>query len=101
MIVHEEIARVGYPGFTDGLGTGLVIGLPPIMHFAKPDVQAKVITIFFNGYDDKFQSSISVRSLWLGYPCMSQWRKEDMFSHLRTICWKRCRFNQMHSNQNS
>lgn len=35
MIVHEEITRLGVPGFCDGLGAGLVIGLPPVIRFAK------------------------------------------------------------------
>jgi len=43
MIAHEEFARVGYPGYVDSLGTGLIIGLPPIMLFAKKALQKKVI----------------------------------------------------------
>lgn len=43
LIVHEENSRIGCPGFSDGLGAGLVIGLPPVVHFAKPQVQEKVV----------------------------------------------------------
>lgn len=35
LIIHEEISRIGVPGFTDGLGAGLVIGLPPVIRFAQ------------------------------------------------------------------
>lgn len=35
MIANEEIARMGYGGVNDGLGTGLVIGLPPIYKFGS------------------------------------------------------------------
>ncbi|KAK3237200.1 hypothetical protein CYMTET_52705 [Cymbomonas tetramitiformis] len=42
MIVHEEFARIGTPGFTDGLGAGLVIGLPPVLHFGTKDLAMKV-----------------------------------------------------------
>eukprot|EP00239_Pterosperma_sp_CCMP1384_P005735 CAMPEP_0197858532 /NCGR_PEP_ID=MMETSP1438-20131217/32387_1 /TAXON_ID=1461541 /ORGANISM="Pterosperma sp., Strain CCMP1384" /LENGTH=518 /DNA_ID=CAMNT_0043474719 /DNA_START=74 /DNA_END=1630 /DNA_ORIENTATION=- len=41
MIVHEEISAIGTPGYTDGLGAGLVIGLPPVLHFGKPEVAMK------------------------------------------------------------
>ncbi|KAI9206338.1 acyl-CoA dehydrogenase/oxidase [Polychytrium aggregatum] len=33
MIAHEEIARLGFPGYLDGLATGMVIGLPPVLIF--------------------------------------------------------------------
>mmetsp|Transcript_71202 Transcript_71202/g.204197 ORF Transcript_71202/g.204197 Transcript_71202/m.204197 type:complete len:527 (-) Transcript_71202:8-1588(-) len=42
-IVHEEIGNCGYPGFTDGLGAGFCIGLPPILHFGAPAVRDKVV----------------------------------------------------------
>mmetsp|Transcript_10047 Transcript_10047/g.13675 ORF Transcript_10047/g.13675 Transcript_10047/m.13675 type:complete len:522 (-) Transcript_10047:148-1713(-) len=35
LIVQEEIARIGCPGFCDGIGAGLVIGLPPVIRFAQ------------------------------------------------------------------
>ncbi|KAJ3303524.1 hypothetical protein HDV03_003703 [Kappamyces sp. JEL0829] len=32
-IAHEEIARLGYASYQDSLGAGMVIGLPPVLHF--------------------------------------------------------------------
>ena len=42
LIAHQEIARIGHPGLSDGLGSGMVIGLPPVLHFGKPHVAQKV-----------------------------------------------------------
>jgi len=41
-IAHEEIARLGCPGATDGLAAGMVIGLPPVLLFGRPEVSEKV-----------------------------------------------------------
>jgi hypothetical protein len=46
LIVTEEFVRIGCPGVNDGiylklliaLGTGLVIGLPPIMKFGSQEL---------------------------------------------------------------
>ncbi|KAJ3135200.1 hypothetical protein HK100_002971 [Physocladia obscura] len=43
LIAHEEIARLGSPGFADGLGSGLVIGLPPILAFGSKEIIQKVV----------------------------------------------------------
>lgn len=42
LIAHEEVARIGCPGFQDGLGAGMIIGLPPVIHFGPPGLAAKV-----------------------------------------------------------
>jgi len=42
-IAHEEIANLGVPGYGDGLATGLVIGLPPVIHFGSEEVKSRVI----------------------------------------------------------
>ena len=48
MLVHQESARLGCPGFVDGIGAGLVIGLPPVLHFGpdwmKQEVAPKVLS---------------------------------------------------------
>ncbi len=41
-IVNEELARLGTPGFIDGIGTGLVIGLPPVAVFGNPELSMRV-----------------------------------------------------------
>ncbi|KAJ3279847.1 hypothetical protein HDU79_000252, partial [Rhizoclosmatium sp. JEL0117] len=42
MIAHEEIARLGSPSFSDGLGGGMVIGLPPVLAFGSKEMVQKV-----------------------------------------------------------
>jgi alkylation response protein AidB-like acyl-CoA dehydrogenase len=49
MIMHEEIARLGCPGATDGLGAGLVIGLPPVVHFGTPETIKKFVPAVLAG----------------------------------------------------
>jgi alkylation response protein AidB-like acyl-CoA dehydrogenase len=49
MIVHEEFVSLGYPGFQDSMGTGMVIGLPPVMNFATKDVKARVVPHVLSG----------------------------------------------------
>ena len=48
-IAHEEIARMGYPSYQDSLGAGMVIGLPPVLHFAKGPVKERVIRDVLTG----------------------------------------------------
>jgi alkylation response protein AidB-like acyl-CoA dehydrogenase len=49
MIAHEEAVRMGYPGFQDGTGTGLYIGLPPVLHFGPKGIKEKVIAECLTG----------------------------------------------------
>mmetsp|Transcript_74121 Transcript_74121/g.131493 ORF Transcript_74121/g.131493 Transcript_74121/m.131493 type:complete len:521 (-) Transcript_74121:233-1795(-) len=48
MLAHQEVARIGLPGFIDGLFTGVLISLPAIFHFGseemKKDVGLKILT---------------------------------------------------------
>ncbi|KAI8819314.1 acyl-CoA dehydrogenase/oxidase [Fimicolochytrium jonesii] len=48
-IAHEEAGGVGLPGYQDSLGTGMVIGLPPVMHFARKEVKEKVVREVLTG----------------------------------------------------
>jgi alkylation response protein AidB-like acyl-CoA dehydrogenase/predicted heme/steroid binding protein len=41
MIAHEEMSRMGYPGFSDGLGAGYVIGLPALLNFGTKELKEK------------------------------------------------------------
>merc|ERR1712028_179493 len=41
-IAHEEMARIGCPGYTDGLGAGFTIGLPPVLNFGPEWMREKV-----------------------------------------------------------
>ncbi|KAJ8592660.1 acyl-CoA dehydrogenase NM domain-like protein [Rhizopogon salebrosus TDB-379] len=42
-ILNTELARFGTRGFVDGLLSGGVIGLPPILNFGTPEQQAKFV----------------------------------------------------------
>ena len=39
MIVHQEMARLGTPGFLDGLGGGYLISAPCVMHFGSESMK--------------------------------------------------------------
>lgn len=49
LIAHEEMAALGYSGYADGLGCGMVIGLPPVIHFGKPDLMKRVVNEVLSG----------------------------------------------------
>jgi hypothetical protein len=44
-IAHEEANRFGCPSFTDGLGAGLVIGLPPVFNFGSNELRSRVCVL--------------------------------------------------------
>ncbi|KAI0069229.1 acyl-CoA dehydrogenase [Artomyces pyxidatus] len=43
LIIHSELARCGTRGYMDGLLAGGVIGLPPVLNFGSPEIQAKIV----------------------------------------------------------
>lgn len=49
MIAHEETARLGTPGFADGITAGLTIGLPPIFNFGSPALKSKIVPEVLSG----------------------------------------------------
>eukprot|EP00192_Tetraselmis_astigmatica_P012977 CAMPEP_0117672596 /NCGR_PEP_ID=MMETSP0804-20121206/13991_1 /TAXON_ID=1074897 /ORGANISM="Tetraselmis astigmatica, Strain CCMP880" /LENGTH=407 /DNA_ID=CAMNT_0005481213 /DNA_START=11 /DNA_END=1232 /DNA_ORIENTATION=- len=49
LIAHEEVARIGCPGFQDGIGAGMIIGLPPVIHFGRKELAAKVVPEVLRG----------------------------------------------------
>lgn len=62
-IAHEEYGRFGAPSYADGLGAGYVIGLPPIIHFAKPELQQKVIPACVSG---EKRICLAISEPWVG-----------------------------------
>lgn len=42
MIAHQEISRIGLPGFIDGLGAGWLISVPAIYNFASEDMKRAI-----------------------------------------------------------
>jgi hypothetical protein len=49
LVVNQELARIGARGYGDGLNAGMVIGLPPVMNFAKEPLRTKVLEEVFSG----------------------------------------------------
>lgn len=49
LMINQEIARMGARGYGDGLNSGMVIGLPPILNFAKEPLKSKVLNEVFSG----------------------------------------------------
>jgi len=49
LIAHEEISRLGLPSLVDGLGAGLVIGLPPVLVFGSNQLRMKVVPEVLRG----------------------------------------------------
>jgi alkylation response protein AidB-like acyl-CoA dehydrogenase len=49
LIIHKEPARCGTRGYMDGLVAGGVIGLPPVLNFGSPELQAKVVPDVLTG----------------------------------------------------
>lgn len=49
MIINFELARCGARGYIDGLLAGGVIGLPPVLNFGSPELQAKIVPEVLSG----------------------------------------------------
>ena len=45
----QELARMAARGYGDGLNSGMVIGLPPVLNFAKEPLRSKVLNEVFSG----------------------------------------------------
>jgi len=54
LILNQEFSRVSPRGYQDGFNGGMVIGLPPVMHFAKPELRDRVMREVLSG--EKFIS---------------------------------------------
>ncbi|KAJ7229128.1 acyl-CoA dehydrogenase/oxidase, partial [Mycena pura] len=48
-IMNTEMARFGTRGFTDGLLAGATIGLPPVLNYGTPELQARVVPEVLSG----------------------------------------------------
>ncbi|TDL25491.1 acyl-CoA dehydrogenase NM domain-like protein [Rickenella mellea] len=49
LIVHQEISRTGARGYGDGLLSGAVIGLPPVLNFGQEPLRSKVVAEVLSG----------------------------------------------------
>ncbi|KAJ7719030.1 acyl-CoA dehydrogenase/oxidase [Mycena maculata] len=48
-IVHAELARFGSRGAIEGLLAGAVIGLPPVLNYGSPELQARIVPEVLSG----------------------------------------------------
>lgn len=48
-IAHEENSNYGCPSLSDGIGAGMVIGLPPVLHFAKKELKDRIVPEVLRG----------------------------------------------------
>eukprot|EP00927_Polykrikos_kofoidii_P059996 TRINITY_DN55078_c0_g1_i1.p1 TRINITY_DN55078_c0_g1~~TRINITY_DN55078_c0_g1_i1.p1 ORF type:complete len:470 (+),score=54.26 TRINITY_DN55078_c0_g1_i1:56-1411(+) len=48
LIMFDELSRCGSGGFLWGIAGGLVIGLPPVLHWAQEDVKQRVVPAVLN-----------------------------------------------------
>lgn len=48
-IAHEEVGILGVPGYQDSIGTGMVIGLPPVMIFGQKQLKEKIVPEVLSG----------------------------------------------------
>jgi len=49
LIAQAEIARLGTPGFVDGIGAGHLIGVPVILNFSPRHIQEKILAPCLRG----------------------------------------------------
>jgi alkylation response protein AidB-like acyl-CoA dehydrogenase len=49
MIITQELARAGARGYGDGIMSGSVIGLPPVLNFGSQELKDKIIPEVFAG----------------------------------------------------
>lgn len=64
MIINQELSRMSARGYADGFQSGTVIGLPPIINFAKPHLKNKIMEDAFAG------KAVSLFSCGGGIPCV-------------------------------
>jgi alkylation response protein AidB-like acyl-CoA dehydrogenase/predicted heme/steroid binding protein len=50
LIAHEEMGRLQCPSYSDGLGAGFCIGLPPVAYFCPPHIRDKVVPEVLMGH---------------------------------------------------
>lgn len=49
LIISQEITRCGARGYGDGINSGMVIGLPPVLNFGAPELKARVVPEVLGG----------------------------------------------------
>ncbi|KAF9519567.1 hypothetical protein BS47DRAFT_1370728 [Hydnum rufescens UP504] len=49
LIITQELCRIGFRGYSDGMQGGMVIGLPPVLNFGRPELKAKIVPEVLSG----------------------------------------------------
>ncbi|KZT73165.1 acyl-CoA dehydrogenase [Daedalea quercina L-15889] len=49
LVVSQELTRCGARGYGDGINSGMVIGLPPVLNFGSQELKARVVPDVFGG----------------------------------------------------
>jgi alkylation response protein AidB-like acyl-CoA dehydrogenase/predicted heme/steroid binding protein len=49
LIAHQELASMGFFGYQDGLACGMVIGLPPVLHFGSKELSTRIADEVLSG----------------------------------------------------
>ncbi|KDQ16195.1 hypothetical protein BOTBODRAFT_144637 [Botryobasidium botryosum FD-172 SS1] len=49
LIATQEFVRIGARGYFDGFLAGMIIGLPPVVNFGKPELREKVVKEVLSG----------------------------------------------------
>lgn len=49
LITHQEFTRIGARGYGDGLLSGAVIGLPPVLNFGSEELKARIVPEVLGG----------------------------------------------------
>lgn len=63
LVAHQEIARIGLPGFIDGLWTGVLISLPAVFHFGTDEMKK---TVGFSGLVQDSQTCLAISEPFAG-----------------------------------
>ncbi|KAI0833215.1 acyl-CoA dehydrogenase [Trametes gibbosa] len=49
LVVSQELTRCSARGYGDGLNSGCVIGLPPVLNFGSPELKARIVPEILSG----------------------------------------------------
>ncbi|CCM04990.1 uncharacterized protein FIBRA_07188 [Fibroporia radiculosa] len=49
LVLNQEFGRLGLRGYQDGFNGGMVIGLPPVMNFGRPELRERIMKEVLSG----------------------------------------------------
>lgn len=95
-MLTQEYIRLSARGYGDGVNAGTVIGLPPVLNFGSPELQAKVVPEVFSGKkhiclavsNDSSYSATTLGTKMTGYKIVPRSQKrmlEAMYSDYRRL----------------